>query len=619
MEQLSLHTWFEWRASWWLLGLLLPLVVWGYQAWLARKTQLEFAQPQFWRWVLVRKSKNSSPNLVLVLAWSLLIIALAGPRLATEAQLDDRKIGVDLLVVLDASKSMLADDLKPSRFSQAQTLLESLANRLGKQHRIGLLVYSYQAHWASFLSQDKNLFKRNLFLLAPEMLPYAASQSFDALQFALEQLQLYQQAPANILLVADSLQSAGDLEIQQLKQSFSAQNIQLHLLVAGKTSPVFLVDEEHPSGWLHYEAERANLAVQAKDFKDFASSMAANLFWADGSSKLLDDLVEHIQANSEAVASDKAHVSYQDFGIYFAWFGLLSLILLFKLPSFFKSFWQLKASIFGLAFVSLLVADLQTNQAWSQQKSQQTAYDAMDSRNFDRAEALFKQMPDKFEGAFGAGQANLVQGKFLPAIDYFKQAILQANTDQQRAQALFALAETFGKAKLFALAIEAAQATLLYQPDFPIAADYLAWLQEQQILEQVKKPVLNQSIGESDRQEHNPDVYDPEAATGFGHELTEEDFAAEKDQQYLVRERAQQPANTSDTSVFANFSVVEQIMDSAQLLEQINQQRMLQGLAFDLDQLKDDQAAILQHLFEREAGFQAKQAQPHQLPGVAPW
>ncbi|HEY0713311.1 MAG TPA: VWA domain-containing protein, partial [Polyangia bacterium] len=74
------------------------------------------------------------------LALGLLLLALARPQAGGRAKLE-RQQGLDLVVVLDFSKSMLARDMYPSRLERAKRELEQLLDRLGGD-RVGLVAFA---------------------------------------------------------------------------------------------------------------------------------------------------------------------------------------------------------------------------------------------------------------------------------------------------------------------------------------------------------------------------------------------------------------------------------------------------------------------------------------------
>jgi hypothetical protein len=75
-----------------------------------------------------------------LLALALTIIAVARPQWGSDVEIVERQ-GVQLMVALDVSKSMLAEDLKPNRLGRAKLEIASLMNRLGGDE-VGLVLFS---------------------------------------------------------------------------------------------------------------------------------------------------------------------------------------------------------------------------------------------------------------------------------------------------------------------------------------------------------------------------------------------------------------------------------------------------------------------------------------------
>jgi Ca-activated chloride channel family protein len=88
----------------------------------------------------------------LIAAITIIALAAARPRLGSrDVQVQQR--GVDLVVVLDVSNSMLADDAKPSRLAQAQTEVGALLDRM-QGNRVGLVIFARQPFVRSPLTAD---------------------------------------------------------------------------------------------------------------------------------------------------------------------------------------------------------------------------------------------------------------------------------------------------------------------------------------------------------------------------------------------------------------------------------------------------------------------------------
>ena len=90
-----------------------------------------------------------------IVAIILLTIALARPQKVTE----DKKMsknGVDILIALDVSESMLAEDLQPNRIEAAKKYISDFISRL-KSDRVGLIVFAGKPFTQSPLSFDYNV------------------------------------------------------------------------------------------------------------------------------------------------------------------------------------------------------------------------------------------------------------------------------------------------------------------------------------------------------------------------------------------------------------------------------------------------------------------------------
>ena len=86
------------------------------------------------------------------LLWTLLIVAMAGPRWDYE---DIRLFhpGNNLLILLDISRSMQADDVSPSRLGRARQEIQDLIKE-DRQVRLGLIAFASVPHVISPITED---------------------------------------------------------------------------------------------------------------------------------------------------------------------------------------------------------------------------------------------------------------------------------------------------------------------------------------------------------------------------------------------------------------------------------------------------------------------------------
>ncbi|MDZ4850603.1 MAG: VWA domain-containing protein [Pirellulaceae bacterium] len=129
------------------------------------------------------------------------LTALAGPRFGSEIE----KIvprGSDLYVLIDVSRSMLAQDVPPSRLGRAKADVAALVNRL-EGERVGLIAFAGQAVVKCPLTVDYDSFRRALDELDPSSAPRGGTAIGDAIRKALDVFQGKVDRDQAMLLITD--------------------------------------------------------------------------------------------------------------------------------------------------------------------------------------------------------------------------------------------------------------------------------------------------------------------------------------------------------------------------------------------------------------------------------
>ena len=129
------------------------------------------------------------------------LVGLAGPRFGTEVE-EVVPHGSDLYVLIDVSRSMLAEDVSPSRLGRAKTDVLGLLNRLNGE-RVGLIAFAGQAVVKCPLTVDYDSFRRALQELDPNSAPRGGTAIGDAIRKALEVFHAKVDRDQSILLITD--------------------------------------------------------------------------------------------------------------------------------------------------------------------------------------------------------------------------------------------------------------------------------------------------------------------------------------------------------------------------------------------------------------------------------
>lgn len=191
----------------WLL-ILVPLIYalyWLYSRYQVRKRETLFddrlvrqLRKNFWQ------TGDKVRLFCIMAAATFFIIALAGPKIGTEVREIQRQ-GVNLLVALDLSRSMNAEDVRPSRLDKAKFEINRLVNRL-QGDRVGLLVFTDEAFVQTPLTTDYSAMRLFLDIVNTDQMPTSGTNFTSALEKAKEAFDSVDQqnGVANVLLfVAD--------------------------------------------------------------------------------------------------------------------------------------------------------------------------------------------------------------------------------------------------------------------------------------------------------------------------------------------------------------------------------------------------------------------------------
>lgn len=172
-------------------------------------------------------------NLRKGLPWLLLLLGSVGawmqPRWGLEADAATRR-GVDLLLCLDVSRSMLARDVGPDRLARAKAEVEALMAVLGED-RIGLVLVAGEARRAAPLTRDFASFRAILQLADPQSVRQGGTDLAAALELAATLLQDAKKGGRHVLLLTDGEDRAG--RAAELAEGLAQQEMHVHTLGMG--------------------------------------------------------------------------------------------------------------------------------------------------------------------------------------------------------------------------------------------------------------------------------------------------------------------------------------------------------------------------------------------------
>lgn len=145
---------------------------------------------------------------LLLAAIVLLGLAFAGPQYGFTWQETQRR-GIDVLIALDVSRSMLAQDVVPNRLERAKLAIIDLVEKLGGD-RVGLIAFAGTAFLQCPMTLDHGAFLEALAALQPGIIPAPGSNLASAIQVAQDALRTQARNVKLLVLFSDGEDLAGD-------------------------------------------------------------------------------------------------------------------------------------------------------------------------------------------------------------------------------------------------------------------------------------------------------------------------------------------------------------------------------------------------------------------------
>lgn len=236
-----------------------PWVLWGLLAvpWLGirqhrrrRRRRQPFAPLQYRPGSFGRRLAASGLGVFEALLWTLLLVGLAGPRHVDRLQLLEED-GIDIVLVLDVSLSMLAQDFPPNRLDALRHLAGQFIVHSGS-HRLGIVVFAGDTYVQSPPSTQRDVVLDLLEGVTVEAISTTESGGTaigDALLLAAEQLRKVKVAGRDqaLILMTDGESNTGSDPLLAARYARSL-DIRTYILGIGSEQPVPVMRHGKPLG-----------------------------------------------------------------------------------------------------------------------------------------------------------------------------------------------------------------------------------------------------------------------------------------------------------------------------------------------------------------------------------
>lgn len=323
------------RAFWWVLALIGLAFVWAHRA--IRRARAQDALMHSRAFDRVAKSwsprRDSARFSLIAVACFGLIIAAAQPQWGEQTRHVQRK-GTDIVIVLDASRSMLAEDVGPDRMRAATRELSNLLSLL-EGDRVGLVVFAGVAFTQSPLTSDYGAIRLYLDRVNPNAIPTQGTAIGDAIKEAHKLLtgghdSDFRRAPHQMILVVSD---GEDHETKPVEAAYEAykDGILTYTVGVGTAAGGRIPLHDRNGQFERYLTDRDGNVVHTRledaQLHQIASAGGGNYMHFDGLNSTVPALASTINRFDEAYLSSTLRAHYVNRGSFFLWPAFLLLFL----------------------------------------------------------------------------------------------------------------------------------------------------------------------------------------------------------------------------------------------------------------------------------------------------
>lgn len=170
------------------------------------------------------------------LALVCVLMALARPQIVTQ-RTDRYSEGIDIMLLLDVSDSMLEKDLEPDRLTAAKRVARNfIKGRL--QDRIGIIIFAGEAYSLCPLTTDYNLLYGYLDDIRPDMIRTAGTAIGSALAVGVNRMRDSKSQSKVAILISDGDNTSGNLDPITAARLAKAFGVRIYTIAVGSTHPL---------------------------------------------------------------------------------------------------------------------------------------------------------------------------------------------------------------------------------------------------------------------------------------------------------------------------------------------------------------------------------------------
>lgn len=512
---------------------------------------LKLLSPDVSRW------RPAAKFWLLQAALALVIVMVARPQMGTKVT-NEKRTGIEAVIVMDISNSMLAEDVEPSRLTRAKMMVENLVDHF-TDDRIALIVFAGDAFVQLPITSDYVSAKMFLSDIAPSMIATQGTDIARAVEMASNSFTQQEGVGKAIIVITDG----EDHEGGAVEAAEAAKKKGQRVFVLGIGSPKGSPVPDGQGGYMKDNSGNTVMSALNEGMcRQVAEAGGGAYIHVDNNSNAQDQLDNEVAKMSKKEMESTFYSAYDE---QFQAVGIIVLLLLIIEVCLIERKNPLlkNVSLFGKRKVAAITAIMAVSSVAMAQTDRQHIRQGnklFRSGSYADAEVAYRKSVEKnprnAQAVFNLGNALLAQKKDSAAVEQFEQAAKLETNPQRKALSYHNMGVVCQSHQMYGEAIEAYKEALRLQPKDDETRYNLALCKRQQKRQQDDKNKDNKQ--QQQKQDKDKEKQDKEQQ--------------KKDQQKQNQQQQKQDKNKMSKEN------AEQLLNAAMQQEKNTQERMKKAM-----------------------------------------
>ena len=425
---------FQYTYLLWLL-VLLPIIV-GIYFYARHKRKVAFTKmgdPLLIK-ELTANFKQTAPYkkfLLIFFAMALILLSLANFRSPKGSEKITRN-GIDVMIALDVSNSMLAQDITPNRLDRAKQLLYKLIDKLDND-RIGIVVFAGKAYLQMPLTADHSATKMYLASATPQTIPTQGTVISEALKMCYASFNKKEKKYKAVILISDG--EDHEENALTVAEEMTKQGVVINTIGMGTAEGAPIMDPITNELKKDEQGNTVITKLNEQALADVAKKGNGDYMLFTNTEAAVNALYNNLSTMDRRTVNDDSLVNYKS---WFQW--LLGAALLFLILELFVAEVK-KVRVTGkkLAVASLFILFGFSAAAQSENENIKKGNDAYKRKDYQTAIRYYNSVAEKNNATanYNLGNALYKTDKKEEAIAAYEKAVEAMNAPLEKSNSLY--------------------------------------------------------------------------------------------------------------------------------------------------------------------------------------